>query len=220
MTRESDRRQHLITARLYLIVTVRDEGGWLIPVEAALSSGCVDIVQLRDRSGDDAVLIERAHELRELAHANDALFVLNDRPELVTRVEADGAHVGEDDIPVAEARAAIGPERILGTSTHDADEIRAARELPVDYVGLGPMYPTSSKTLARAPGGGALVAGCLPAAGSLPVFPIGGITPENAPALVSAGAKRLAVGAGILRAADPAAAARDLAALLDDDKAR
>jgi len=210
------RRAQLRATRLYLIVTVREEREWLAPVEAALASGCIGSVQLRDRGGDEARLIENAHALRERAHAHDALFILNDRADLAATVEADGVHVGQGDLAPAEARALVGPGRLVGLSTHDPDEVHAAGDAPVDYIGLGPAFPTLSKTLARTPGGRALIASCLSAAASLPLFPIGGITPENAHSLVSAGARRLAVGAGILAAPDPAAAAQQLDILLRD----
>lgn len=200
---------------MYLIVTldaVRD--GEFVPVEAALGSGAVDLVQLRDVSGDDDRLRVRALRLRTLAAAHDVPLILNDRPDLAAALDLDGAHVGHDDVPPATARAWLGPDRLLGASTHAPDEVAAATAAPVDHIGLGPCFATGSKDLAYTPGGAALVARCLPAAGTLPVFPIGGITPENVGALAAAGATRAAVGAGILAAADPARAARALRAAL------
>jgi thiamine-phosphate pyrophosphorylase len=152
----------------------------------------------------------QAGSLQMLCHAFGVLFLLNDRPDLAAELDLDGAHVGQDDMPVAEARLLLGADRILGLSTHDAGEVEAARRADVDYVGLGPCFATDTKTLVRAPRGADLVAECRAAAGDLPVFPIGGITPDNVTALVAAGAARAAVGAGILAADDPAAAARTL----------
>lgn len=207
----SARHERLASARVYLIVTLdapaADE---LIPVERALASGAIDLVQLRDVAGDDARTRERARRLRDLCAAHDALLILNDHPELAAALDLDGAHVGADDVPPETARAWLGPDRLLGLSTHDPAEVAAAHDAPVDHIGLGPCFPTRSKDLAYTPGGGALVARCLPAAGDLPVFPIGGITPANVATLAAAGATRAAVGAGILAAPDPADAARAL----------
>lgn len=205
------RRAHLETACVYLIVTLdaqrRDE---LAPTEAALASGAVDLVQLRDVSGDEARLRARAAALKVLCADHGVALILNDRPDIAAALDLDGAHVGRDDVPAATARAWLGPDRLLGLSTHDPAELEAARHEPVDHVGLGPCFPTGSKALAYEPGGAGLVARCLPVAGDLPVFPIGGITPDNVGSLAAAGATRAAVGAGILAAADPAAAARAL----------
>lgn len=205
------RRGHLAEARVYLVASVgaRDDG-ILTAVERALAGGAVDLVQLRDTSGDEARLRERALRLRPACARHGALLVLNDRPDLAAALDLDGAHVGQEDLPVVQARALLGPRRLLGLSTHDPEEITAARALPVDYVGLGPCFATGSKRLERAPGGAGLVARCLPAAGELPVFPIGGITPENVAGLAARGATRAAVGAGILADPDPAAATRRL----------
>jgi len=206
-----ERRARLAAARVYLILTVRDDGpSWHAPLLAALQSGAVDVVQLRDVRGDEDALRADAASLQMRCEAFDVLFVLNDRPDLAAELDLDGAHVGQEDTPVTEARLLLGPERLLGLSTHDVGEVAAARRAPVDYVGLGPCHPTGTKQLSRTPGGAGLVAACAAAAGDLPVFPIGGITPANVAALVAAGARRAAVGTGILAAADPATAARAL----------
>ncbi len=210
-----ERRRHLAAARLYLILTLgAPREGELDAAEAALTSGAIDLVQLRDVSGDEAAMRARARSLRPLCHQHGALLLLNDHPEAAAALDLDGAHVGAHDAPPATARAWLGPDRLLGFSTHDPDEVAAAQALPVDHLGLGPCFATQSKDLAYPPGGGALVARCLPAAGDLPLFPIGGITPDNVGSLVAAGARRAAVGAGILAATDPAEAARRLRGVL------
>lgn len=203
------RRDRLATARVYLIVTLdAPDAGELDALSRALASGAVDLVQLRDVSGDEPRMRARAERMRALCREHDALLILNDRPDVAAAMDLDGAHVGLDDVPAATARAWLGPDRLLGLSTHDPEEVAAARSQPVDHIGLGPCFPTQSKDLTYTPGGADLVARCVPAAGDLPVFPIGGITPENVHALAAAGATRAAVGAGILAAADPADAAR------------
>lgn len=203
-----DRRERLHQTRLYLIVTVRSgEAGWLAPVSAALASGRIGMVQLRAVASSAAETRRHIQRLHPLCRTHDTLLLLNDEPALAAELDLDGAHVGQGDLAPAAARALLGPERLLGLSTHDVAEIEAARSTPVDYLGLGPCFSTGSKALTLTPGGAALVARCHAAAEGRPLFPIGGITPSHAPALAAAGAQRLAVGAGVLAAGDPAAAA-------------
>lgn len=211
MTR--DRRARLHDARLYLIVSPETLGDdWEERVARALASGAVDVLQLRVKAWEDERLRRVAVALRTACQRLDTLFVLNDRVDLALEVEADGVHVGEHDHSVAEARQGIGHDRLVGSSTHDAGELRTAEG---DYVGLGPCFATDSKRLTRAPGGAALLEAALPAApDGLPVFPIGGIDEQNLPSLIAAGATRAAVGAGVLAQSDPARAARALQALL------
>lgn len=212
----SVRRERIRHARLMLVAGSDSGGdGWLAAAERALASGAVDVLELRETTLDDAAFVRCAQAVRRLCHAHGVLLLLNDRVALVAAAGADGAHVGEHDLAPRLARLLLGPEPVLGLSTHGPEEVEAAHGLPVDYVGLGPCFPTQSKALTRRPGGGALVACASAVAGDLPVFAIGGITPENAALLVRAGARRLAVGAGILRAANPAGAALAIKALLN-----
>lgn len=209
------RRARLATARLHLVAGPETGGaGWAGAARAALASGAVDVLQLRLKQAGDEAVRAAAHEARAWCNAAGALLVIDDRVALAATCDADGAHVGEHDLPPGLARLLLGPERLLGLSTHGREEVLAARALPVDYLGLGPCHPTGSKALERHPGGPALVAAALPAAGALPVFAIGGITAAHLPALVAAGVRRVAVGSAVLAAPDPALAARALAALL------
>lgn len=203
------RRAALRAARIYLIWTPEAAAG--DPFEAAaraLGGGHVDLVQLRMKRGTAEARREAGVRLRALCRAQGALFLVNDDVDLARELEADGVHVGQDDAAPTRARRTLGDEALVGLSTHDAEEIRAARRAPVDYVGLGPCYPTRSKALTHAPGGPALLEAALPAAGEMPVFPIGGIGLAHIPALARAGARAVAVGAAILAAEDPAAAAQ------------
>lgn len=210
-----ERRTRLAAARLYLILTVRDdEARWRTPLMEALRSGAVDVLQLRDVRADEQRMYFQAGSLQILCHAFGVLFILNDRPDLAAELDLDGAHVGQEDLAPGEARVLLGPDRLLGLSTHAAGELEAAARAGVDYAGLGPCFASDTKQLVRTPGGAGLVAECRAAAGDLPVFPIGGITPDNVASLVAAGARRAAVGSGVLAAADPAAAARTLRAAL------
>jgi len=211
----AERCARLRRARLYLIAG-RASGGppWWAATQRALASGVIDVLQLRERERDDADFLALAREARALCDARGVLLIVNDRVSLAPLCGADGAHVGEHDLPPGLARLLLGEQLLLGLSTHDAGEVEAAHHRPVDYVGLGPCFASGTKPPTRAPGGPALVSAALGVARDLPLFPIGGITFENAGALVAAGARRLAVGGAVLRAADPAAAAQRLAELL------
>lgn len=215
----SSRLERLAAVRVYLVVTPAAHGpSWLTALETALATGLVGMVQLREKTFDDDAYLERARTVRRLCDTHEALFIVNDRVHLVEAADADGVHVGQGDLPIEEARERLEPSLLVGLSTHDEAEIAAAADRGADHVGLGPCFPTASKRLTRATGGGALVARCLPHAGGLPVFPIGGITPENVAEVAAAG--RAAVGAGVLEASDPARAARRLDAMLRGPRSR
>ena len=209
------RRARLATTRICLVVT---EAICRLPWEeaVALALGCasVGMVQLREKKLSDTAFVKRAKRLRAMCDAVGALLILNDRAHLVVKTGADGVHLGEDDMSPLDARALLGPTVLIGVSTHDAQELEAAPRAGADYAGLGPCFPTTTKTLTRAPGGAALLKEALPVA-RLPVFAIGGIDSDNVRLLVEAGADRIAVGAGLLGRDDPATAARVLAAALD-----
>jgi thiamine-phosphate pyrophosphorylase len=197
----------LARARLYLVT---DE----IPrerLEAALAGG-VDIVQLRLKDASDDEIVAAAQDFRAVCDEHDALFVLNDRPELVDACGADGVHVGQDDASPASARAAVGPDRIVGLSTHSQEQIERAADEPVDYIAVGPVFQTPTKP-GRLSVGYELVRFAAERA-ALPWFAIGGIDTTNAAGVVAAGAERLAVVRAIRDAPDPGTAARALRAAL------
>jgi thiamine-phosphate pyrophosphorylase len=205
------RRARLQTAQLYLVTGTRPGGRPLREVLAAALRGGVDLVQLREKSAPDDELLAAAEVARELCAESGALFILNDRPDLVERAEADGVHVGQDDASPAEARALIGDERVLGLSTHTPDQIAAAAG--VDYLGVGPVHETPTKP-GRAPVGLELVRHAA-AHAAVPWFAIGGVSAETIGAVVAAGARRVAVVRAIADAEDPEAAARSLRRALD-----
>jgi len=215
----ASRHDRMATTRVYLVATPAAHGpSWASALETALSTGLVGMVQLREKTLDDAAYLERAQVVRRLCDEHGALFIVNDRVHLVEATGADGVHVGQDDLPIEEARARLGPSYLVGLSTHDEKEIASAAGRGADHVGLGACFPTATKQLERAPEGPELVARCLPHAGRLPVFPIGGITVENVAGVAAAG--RAAVGAGVLEATDPADAVRRLHAALAGPRSR
>ena len=197
-------RDRIASARLYLVCDARPRAF----LDAAMRGG-VDIVQLRDKSLDDAGLVAAAAAFRAAADAVGALFVLNDRPDLVDACGADGVHVGQGDAGVADARAAIGPDRIVGRSTHAPDQGAAADDDPdVDYLAVGPVHATPTKP-GRVPAGLEYVAWAAANVTS-PWFAIGGIDAGNVGEVVAHGASRIVVVRAVADAADPEATARAL----------
>jgi thiamine-phosphate pyrophosphorylase len=192
----------LAAARLYLIADART----LERVGGAAVAGGVSIVQLRGRSREltDAT----ASALRERFRDAGVLFIVNDDAVLAAEIDADGVHLGQDDMAVEEAREIVGPERLVGLSTHSAAQIDAAEG--VDYIGVGPVWATPTKP-GYAPVGLELVRYAAERARE-PFFAIGGINPANAAEVFAAGAQRIAVVRAIGQADDPRAAA---AALLE-----
>jgi thiamine-phosphate pyrophosphorylase len=191
-----DRRERLRGARLYLICEDRPDEF----LERALRGG-VDIVQLRIKHGSDEAILDAARRFRALTARHRALFILNDRPDLAAQADADGVHVGQDDAPAARARATVGPDRLVGLSTHSPAQIDAATTAGVDYIGVGPVYATPTKP--GRPAVGLDLVRYAAARARTPFFAIGGINPENIDAVREAGATRVAVVRALTEAAEP-----------------
>ena len=198
-----DARARLATARLYLVLAGEDEH----VLEPALQGG-VDVVQLRDKSRSDEELIGAAVRFREACERHGALFVLNDRPDLVEACGAHGVHVGQEDTPLAEARELVGPERIVGLSATTVEELETGDP---DYWGVGAIFGTPTKP--ESPPGGLELVRAAAARLEVPWFAIGGVELENAAEIVAAGAPGLAVVRAIRDAEDPEQTARKLRAL-------
>jgi thiamine-phosphate pyrophosphorylase len=199
-------RERLADARLYLVCDARPRAF----LDAALRGG-VDVIQLRDKTlQSDVEIVAAARAFRAAADAAGALFVLNDRPDLVDACGADGVHVGQDDADPRSARAAVGDDRIVGRSTHAPDQLAAADADPdVDYLAVGPVHATPTKP-GRPAAGIAYVEHAARTGPSTPWFAIGGIDAATLPAVVAAGARRIVVVRAITEAPDPEAAARAL----------
>jgi thiamine-phosphate pyrophosphorylase len=176
-------------------------------LDAALRGG-VDMVQLRMKSSDDAAILAAARRFARACAAYGALFMLNDRPELVAPARADGVHLGQDDVTVQEARAIVGPEPLVGLSTHSPEQVELAGETDVDYIGVGPVYETPTKP--GRPAVGVELVGYAAAHSRLEFFAIGGIFTANLAPVRAAGATRIAVVRALTEAADPERAAREL----------
>ena len=204
------RRERLRTARLYLCCEARPGGEDPEPLLAAALRGGVDIVQLREKSLPRREIELAAQTFRRLCDNNSALFIVNDDPDLARSCDADGVHVGQDDLAAAEARTLLGPDAIIGLSTHSEEQIAASAAAPVDYISVGPIWETPTKQ--GRPAVGLELISHAASNAPYPFFAIGGIDSSNASAVVEAGTRRLCVVRAVRDAADPAAAAEALRA--------
>jgi thiamine-phosphate pyrophosphorylase len=202
------RRERLRTARLYFVCEAMPGGREPEALLQAALAGGVDIVQLREKELGREEIERSARTFRRLCDTHSALFIVNDDPYLAQTCDADGVHVGQDDMPVEEAREILGPEMIIGLSTHSEDQLAASAAAAVDYVSVGPIWETPTK--AGRPGVGLGLVEHAAGAAPHPFFAIGGIEPGNAGEVVAAGARRLGVVRAIRDADDPAATAEAL----------
>ncbi len=202
------RRERLRTARLYFCCEARPRGEDPEQLLSAALRGGVDIVQLREKSLPRREIERAAQTFRRLCDTYSALFIVNDDPDLARACDADGVHVGQEDLGVEEVRAAVGPEAIVGLSTHSEEQIAASTEAPADYISVGPIWETPTKEGRPAVGLGLISHAA--AAAPHPFFAIGGIDTGNAAQVVEAGARRLCVVRAIRDATDPSAIAEEL----------
>jgi thiamine-phosphate pyrophosphorylase len=207
-------RERIAAARLYLVLGAAPGAGELPDVLRAAAAGGVDVVQLREKDLADDQLASVAHAMRILCEQLGMLFVVNDRPHVAAEVLAHGVHVGQDDIPVADAREIVGDDAIVGLSTHAEAEIDAVDPELVDYIGVGPVHATPTKP-GRAAVGVELVR-YASAHARVPFFAIGGLDAGNVGDVLAAGAERVVVLRAIADAQDPERAARELAQMLRD----
>lgn len=208
MRRSDERRARLRSAR-FLLVT-RASAAELPAIEAAVRGG-VDAVQVRDKSAPSEQLARRVRALRARLGPG-VLLVVNDDADAARAGGADGVHVGQADEPPESIRERHGDALLVGLSTHSPEEVAAAQQRPVDWLGFGALFPTSTKEGARVVGPETLSR--LPPS-RLPIFCIGGIGPDNVTRVVAAGGRRVAVSRAVLEARDPEAAARAIRAVLE-----
>jgi thiamine-phosphate pyrophosphorylase len=231
------RRERLRTARLYFACDARPGGEDPEALLRAALSGGVDIVQLREKELERAEIERSAATFRRVCDTYSALFIVNDDPDLARACDADGVHVGQDDMAVETARELLGPDAIIGLSTHSKEQIAAAGGEPdqadqgrsepgvlrtrasedadrgrlgasPDYISVGPIWETPTKQ--GRPGVGLELISHAAEHAARPFFGIGGIDPSNAEQVVRAGARRLCVVRAIRDAAEPAAVAEEL----------
>ena len=193
------RRERLRTARLYFVCEAAPRGEDPEPLLRAALTGGVDIVQLRDKEATRRTLEIAGQTFCRLCDTYSALFIVNDDPSLARACDADGVHVGQDDVAVPEAREILGPDAIIGLSTHSEQQIADAEG--VDYISVGPVWETPTKE--GRPAVGLELVRFAAENSRLPFYAIGGIDPTRAPEVVEAGASRLCVVRAIRDADDP-----------------
>jgi thiamine-phosphate pyrophosphorylase len=191
--------------RLYLCTSDRDD---LASFLEAVIAGGVDVVQLRDKNLDARPLLERARIARQVCSAHGVPFILNDRPDLALEAGADGVHLGRDDAPCTLARRLLGPDAIVGHSTHSEEDLEDALTLPIDYLSAGPVVETPTKP--GRPGTGIAYLSCAVARSPWPVFVTGGVTPDSVPGLVAAGARHFVAVRWLTESTQPERSARQL----------
>ena len=203
--------ERLATARLYLVTPGDPPAGPLDEFLPRVLEAGVDIVQLRDKHLEARPLLELAAVVRRRTQEFGALFFVNDRVDLAIAAGADGVHVGQQDLSPAEARRQMGPQALVGLSTHAPEEILAASSA-ADYIAVGPVYATPTKPGRPAVGPELLRFAAERAA--QPFFAIGGVDAGTLAAVLAAGARRIAVVRALTEAEDPATAARQLSEAL------
>ncbi|MCV7421080.1 thiamine phosphate synthase [Mycobacterium yunnanensis] len=215
-----DRRRRLATARLYLCTDARRERGDLAEFADAALAGGVDVIQLREKGSPgekEFGPLEARHELAALevladaARRHGALFAVNDRADIARAAGADVLHLGQDDLPLPVARDVVGPDVLIGRSTHDVDQALTATREAVDYFCVGPCWTTPTKP-GRPAAGLDLVRVAAGLKTEAPWFAIGGVDLARLPEVLAAGARRVVVVRAITAAEDPTAAAKELVA--------
>ena len=201
-------------ARVYVLITeAMCHQPWKVVVEASLAGGA-GILQLREKSLSDRELLSRAKWICDACEAHQALFIMNDRPDLATLVKAHGTHVGQSELPVAEVRTLLPPGSLIGVSTHSAEQLTQAFQQGAAYAGVGPVFPSTTKAFQQFPGLEFVRQAAAVAVG--PWFPIGGITLGHIPELCAAGATRVAVTSAVTQSTSPEQSVRDLLRSLED----
>lgn len=216
------RVSRLAAARLYLCTDARRERGDLAQFADAALAGGVDIIQLRDKGSPGEQRFGPLEARDELAacevlagaaRRHGALFAVNDRADIARAAGADVLHLGQGDLPLDTARGIVGPDTLLGLSSHDAEQAAAAAASEADYFCVGPCWPTPTKPGRAAPGLG-LVRAAADLGTDKPWFAIGGIDEQRLPEVLAAGARRIVVVRAITAAGDPRAAAHRLRSAL------
>jgi thiamine-phosphate pyrophosphorylase len=208
MMDRDEARARFEAARVYLVTDGRGGGEALHEFLEEVLEGGVDVVQLREKELEAAPLLDLATVFRNTCDRFGVPFIVNDRADLALAALADGVHLGQDDLPVSTARHILGPDAVIGRSTHDARQLRAALQEDVDYVAVGPVYETPTKP-GRSAAGIDLVR-LATAEAALPWFAIGGIDAGNIGTIRAAGASRVVVVRAVTGAADAAQAVRAL----------
>jgi len=207
------RRQRLLgQAKLYVLMDACENTARFVASIRTLAAAGVDVFQLRDKDANDRTLYERSLVAAKLTFELDRLFIVNDRADIAIAADADGVHVGQDELPAKVARKIVGDSRLLGVSTHAVDEIKQAQIDGANYIGCGPVFGGRTKSFNQYVGTEFLEKAA--AMTALPAFAIGGIDATNVDQVLAAGFGRIAVSGALRDVDDPAATATQLKARL------
>ncbi len=193
---------------LYVLIPGCDSVSNFEQLVDAIIRGGAQIVQLRDKSLDDRMLLQRARLLRHRTRSTNTLFIMNDRPDLAQLADADGVHVGQEELTVKDARQIVGPSRLIGVSTHSIEQARGAVLDGANYIGVGPTFLSNTKQFDSFTGLELLRE--VNAEIQLPAFAIGGINQSNLPEVLATGFHRFAVSSAVVDQVDPAMAVQSL----------
>ena len=208
-------RERLDGVRLCMLLTGLQCVGPVERTVKAAAAGGAGMVQLREKELTDRELVERAREVRRWTREAGALFIVNDRPDIARLAEADGVHLGQDDLSVKDARRILGPDALIGASTHNIEQVRGAVLDGASYLGVGPTFPSRTKKFTEFPGLDFVRA--VAAETTLPAFVIGGVNLDTVADAAAAGARRAAVSQVLCQAADPRAVAAALVRALSQE---
>jgi len=213
-TLAEERRERLARVRLYVITGERGDLEETLTIAEAALKGGADVIQLRKKTMPKDALARLALRIRELTRDYDALFIVNDHPDLAITADADGVHLGQDDFPPAMIRSLHGFQgRLIGRSTHSLEQAQRAVADGVDYLGVGPVFPTPTK--AGRPAVGTKLVRQVAENIRLPFVAIGGIDLASVPEVMEAGARAIAVVRAVYDADAPSSVARQLRQLID-----
>jgi thiamine-phosphate pyrophosphorylase len=208
-----------IDLRLYALLDPAVAGGRTLIDLAARIAGSATLVQLRDKLGSTRAMVQEARALREVLEPAGVPLLINDRVDVALAAEADGVHIGQDDMPVPDARLLLGRTAIIGLSIKTLEEAKAAPLELLDYVAIGGVYGTTSKEGAKTPIGldglRSVVQAIRARKANFPICAIAGINASNAAAVIEAGADGVAVISALSLASDPSQAARELLGAVD-----
>ncbi|MDR1385800.1 MAG: thiamine phosphate synthase [Planctomycetaceae bacterium] len=207
----SERRKRIAIARLYVLLDTRDSEEEFAELTQSVIDGGASVIQLRDKNASDRLLLSRAKKLRELTaktstNKQRTLMIVNDRPDIATLSDADGVHVGQEELPIHEVRRIVPPEMLVGISTHSIEQASEAEGSGADYIGVGPVFPSRTKQFAEFPGVELLKQTASKI--HIPAFAIGGITPDNFPLILATGIHRVAVQSIVADSRNPAETCR------------
>jgi len=206
--------RRLAECRLYVLLDGgQSESDFSRLAESLVSAG-THAIQLRDKKLNDRELVARGRRLRELTRQGSTLFLMNDRPDLAVLCQADGVHVGQDELSVKDARTIVGIQMLIGVSTHNIDQARQAVLDGANYIGVGPTFPSATKSFSEF--AGLDFVSQVAREIKLPAFAIGGISRENLPSVQAAGINRIAVSGAVTAASDPARAVQELLACMEN----